>query len=974
MKRAAPKTAALPVIACLAPAVIAVGCGNSPPPEVPTPPAKAAEKPRPRGPLELPARAVRAARDGARRLGTLDNKRVYSVGGERWVVSEDGRVEREKAPFGDALEHVVSLPRGPVVGWNAQRAYTFADVLGPPKLAIETTSPFTHVRPGPNAVLLFSLYSGTAIDLATGLERGGLFPSFPLRDAIFVDAQRGVVATAVGGVATTVDAGKTWTPARHSVKVSPTLDLWGTGTDVYLKEIYTGRVARVDIDKAELRDWGSPNVPAPPEPAPIERWITAWGNPIHSAVKNGIDAGNKTGVVAFGDVVARVDLATGLFVETARIDGSSAECRGAMAGEEAYLLCGIKDKRSGEQLYRVKTRGKLEAEAIPGAIFAGAGSAEIVGSGAGGLVVLQGCGDKWGSYCVRQPGGKFAAVEPSLMPYRDVVPLADGRLAGVGVRAGETGQILEVIAATARERTVLQDAAFDEDTAVAAAVPQQTEDGLIHFLVREIPRRKNVAHLYVYSLDPTKKGFRKTALPELTQASLGDGALVAVAKDGSKIQVSHDLGLTFQDLDMPPGASLAFSEINRLGVASPSHTRVGYAPLREGGAADKPAPQIRLRPTAPVAKEMLELSCTAAKGGKPGVILPKHGIDLVSAFGVKAAPKGTRRVQSTYSTSALETSLLLLLEGKEAAAGQAGSPAPDRWSVYYMDPTEVSPKVRTLSTKAPSPSRSATVRAAWSQESKLLFSVELDGKSAVARSKGSGVEISEVHSSLLPSAGSPAAFSQDGSLIAYLAGEVLVLWRAGEAPRPISALNQRAGVVLGAPTKEGVPVLVDLEGQSYYRVFPLPTDKPSAPPEDTVVSAAWDGWTRSVTLLGGRGPVALCSGKPAGARFHSTSFAPNLWARVQIDGGAASSTSLLRYDVITDGQALCVESATVSFLGGIKVDVGGGAKKPPEYYDVLRIGARGKKGELSQSGSRSKPVDRAMTCVSQAAGGDAKGR
>ncbi len=967
MKQPLSTTALLSFTACLAPFFGAslAGCGDTPPPQTPPQPAEPA-KPKVPAALKLPPRAVAASRGTAEFLGKLGSKSVYSVGGERWIVDEKGKTEREAEPLGERLFGVIPFAQGGVsaLAWNSQHAFSFADPLGAPKIVVESTSPFTRVRPGPNAMLLFGMWAATAVDATSGLERQGFFPQLPVRDAIFLDGQRGAVAAAVGGIGITTDGGKTWRSLRHRASANPTLTFAVDGGEIFVREPYASRGARIDFGTGELVDWTPLGGEPPPGTTPIEGWITTLGNPIPSAVKNGIDAGGGTGIVARDGALARVDLATGLFTEVVVFEATKHECRGAMVGKEAYLLCGsYKGKReAGEQLWRVKTGPKLEIERVKDATFAGAGYVEIVGSASGGMMVAQGCGEKWGGLCVRQPSGSFAAVPVENVPYRSgAAPLADGRVVSAGVRATETGPLIELCASSEREKVVLQDVDFDDRMMVAVTRPEEGEDKVVRFLVTEKRTDKKEAFYYLYAFEPGKKGFRKTALPDVTQVSFADGVLLAYSKEGEKFRVSHDLGVSFKDLDMPKGAAVDFTAITRLGTISSTHTRVGWEPLPPAAPPPKVSADLKLHTVVPLAKSEMELACTTSGTEKKGQMLPKYDGDLTVAFGVPKAPKGTVRQTSAISFSHMDASLLLVAEGKAPKAPKAAEA--EKWTVRWLDPREPDAKVRSLSTKAPFPTLSLLTRGAWAEGSKLFFTVEVGGRNTLVRSKGAGFETAHVHDGLFPSQGSPQAFSADGSVIAYLAGEVLVVWKSGEAPRPIGTVNQRAGTVLGAPSKEGVPVLVDVEGQSYYRVFPLPSDKLVGSPEYAWISGTWDGWTRGSSLFGGRGPIALCGAKPVGASFRGTSYAPEMWARFDIDGASAGGGSSIRYEVVSDGQAFCVQSLMMAPPGKAWVNrKAASVKKPMVGLDTLRFFAKGNKGEITSAGRADKTPLHAMTC------------
>lgn len=981
------RSSSLRVAAHLLPALCAAvaGCGPTTPEVPPQPIAPPAPvKPGPRPALSLPARALPNQR-AVTFVARIGGKALYTVGGERWLIDAQGKVEREREPLGDKLESVMALSIGSTtaVGWNSGRVLAFGDLLGTPRLLAESEGTLTHVRPGPASVLLFTYSNAVALDPSTGAEKTGMFPTFPVKDAIFADDKRGVAFTAIGGVGTTTDGGQTWKPLRHKVTATVPTTLFADGGELYLRDSYGSRVARVDVATSSLGDVQDLPSPRPPTQTPIEVWLTASGNPILSAVRNGIDLGKDGGVVAASGTVARVDLGSGAFTETAKYSGTSGECRGATSGKNAYLVCGTTGKRGvGSRLWRVKTDGKLELEEMKDVTFGGSSVPELVGAPGGGLMVMQGCVDKWGGLCVRQPDGSFVQMETSMVAYQTTMgALADGRIVSVGVRKGadikaparpaaggakeaasDAGPLLEMVVSTARERKVLEEVVLDGEVSVLVTRPEEGADGEVRFLVSE--SRKGKTEVFLYSYEPGTKGFEKTLIPDAVQASFADGVLVARGKGDSPYRVSHDHGMTFRDLEMPKGASPTFSTVNRLGIVSSSHVRVGWEPLPEPALAPKLTPGFRLKSPPTATRPSTDLACKSSGAGKTGSILPRYDAEIAGVFDIKAAPKGTRRSSSQTVGSPLDVVMHLAAEGKDVApTAPPGTKAiADRWVVRWQDGRDIDAKPKSVSGKAPYPDFYTYIRGAWGRDGRLFASLSAGGKNVLFRTKGAAFETAEVAASLIPYQGAPQAFSSDGNLIAYLAGEILVVWKSGEAPRPVAMVNQRYSVLLGAPSKEGVPVLAVSDPQSYYRVFALPATKQDEPLEQQWISASWDGWTRVPSVFS-KGVVPFCDAKPSGALFRGTLNAPSISTRFGVDGASVKSTRSQRYDVVSDGQSLCFESLAAELWERASISVKSGASIKQVGLDVIRIANKGKKADITLAG---KPIDKvplhALTC------------
>ncbi|MFO0587172.1 MAG: hypothetical protein U0441_06530 [Polyangiaceae bacterium] len=957
-------TATLPALFCTA-LLAAAGCGSPPPPEAPKPP----EKPKLRATLKLPPRVVPASAGRVEHVGSAAGKNLYTVGDERWLIDSAGVVSRAPDVLGERLSGVISSlqPDVPAIGWNTNRAFAFTDLLAEPKYVVESEATLTRVRPGPGSMFVLGLWSAAAFDVEHGVERQGFFPSLPIRDAVFADAHRGAVAAAVGGIATTSDGGRTWKPLVFKPAGTLPLSLDVVGGDLYVRDSYSvGRAAKIDLGTNRLGDFAYTGTVSAPGATDVEKWITARGNPIPAAVRNGIDAGNGMGIVAHDGIAFQVDLATGLFRDHAGFESSKMDCSGTMAGKEAYLLCGKKPKgrELGERLFHVVTAPALRIEDIAGAEFGGNGYADLVGSPAGGLLVGQGCGSETGNLCVRKPDGTWLSVPGDDVPYRGTAaPLVDGRVLTVGIRGTVTGPVLELLAVDDKKKTVLAESVFDDRMMVNPSAPEEGEDKAVRFVVTEQVKDKKAVYFYLYAFEPGKKGFRKTAIEGVAGAHFRDGELVVHEESdkGSRFRVSHDLGATYADLDMPPQASPEVTSVTRLGIVSPKFTRVGWEPLP---ASPPPRAKIkadfRLPATPPPPKSESTLACKTSGGVKSGHELPKYGGDLIALYGLKPPPVGSSRTWIQFAASPMDVSLLLAVEGPSKAPAKGAQ----TWIARWLDPREPDAKVRSVTAKVPFGFEGARIRGVWSEEGRLFFTIAFDreDRNILFRTKGGGLEWVEIKSGLAPWSSSSVAYSADGNTLAYLTGDVLVTWKSGEAPRAIGAVLSRFGTLLGTPGKEGVPVIADVEGNTYYRVFPIPEGKPKGTSDEEWVHGSWEGWSRVPSLFGNKGVVMPCDAKPAGVPFRSNLYGPDMWLRFRLDADVLVSGKSMRYEVVSDGHDLCLQSVLYQPSSFVKLQVKKGATSAEETFDMIRYWAKGQKGEITRSGHDAKIPLVAMKC------------
>lgn len=124
------------------------------------------------------------------------------------------------------------------------------------------------------------------------------------------------------------------------------------------------------------------------------------------------------------------------------------------------------------------------------------------------------------------------------------------------------------------------------------------------------------------------------------------------------------------------------------------------------------------------------------------------------------------------------------------------------------------------------------------------------------------------------------------------------------------------------------------------------------------ISASWEGWTRSPSLFTRPEKLSFCDGKPTGTLFRGGRQAPSLSGRVTVNGGAPESLDAIRYDIVSDGTSMCIES--LSALLREPAPSGGGAESP--VLDVLRIESRGKKADLTHAGRAPSVPVQPMTC------------
>ena len=723
------------------------------------------------------------------------------------------------------------------------------------------------------------------------------------------------------------------------------------------------------------------------EPA-LLRWIRASGrDPLEAAAAGGLGLPSGGALVASHGMIARVDPASGAVSDIVEIARAKwVPCNAARAGETAWVACTLPDG-GGRDLFDpfgVLKVPLAEAKLAPERpVLVRNGEAELRVSASGGVMLVGPCGnDEPGQACVRQPDGKWRTVSPSAeLAERGAGPLADGRVAFLrGIFDGDDPP--DAAADDAHAPASAAPAAPARNLHVALMAPGGREVALAPiaftssrgYVRVQSPIAEDTDHAlrlviedgdgpFAVVVPPGQRAPEARRIPDAREARLRDGRGIAVGE--GHVLASLDGGATWTDVPSPPavlaeaheiaaaeGGSdlLAVSEIGaRLGTL----LRLGWGPdaAAPAPAALPPAQSALAAPAAPKVGPELSLACA---GGGPAQGAPPllGGAQIRKLLAGPAPPRaGVRRDASVWSPSRggmLDTVALF-----EEEAPEARDAPPTGWTFSWHDPREVGGRPRHVTLKPPAGAAWGTsLRFAAADGARALFAVRSGGRLRLVRVKAAGApEVVEVSQDLVP-AGEVVFGADRGEPIAWSHEAEVVVWLAGERPRPIAALGTHAARALGTPTSAGVPLLLGDRDWALLRVLPTPpldrASREPTPPAPPPAPPSLDGWTRMPPVRALLGSLPTCGARPKGARF--ALGRPSL--RAEIDGVPEGAATAI-YTVRIAGTEACVESIAAALTPKRQ---GGGAA-------FVRVDLVGKRAEGGDRGLAPEAAVRQMRCA-----------
>lgn len=991
-----------------------------PPPKVAPPTPTATEAPPP--PL-APSRWIESKGNTIVGPQTADGT-LCLLGGRRVLVAKDGTAKNEtvRAPEGlvGITEVVTASGARKLVAYSEHAVYRLDDVLGEPKTLARAEGEIWRVSSGPGVVAVWDFDSDMPrfIDVETGqLKTLPNMPAVPANGLAFRNAKEGAAIFEAVGLALTTDGGATWKPAGETNKgdATRTSEIRLQGDNVYAKVGYNRSEVPIDFAAGKLGTAVEAQVPH--DEAPLLKWIRRTErDPLGEAALSGVLLPSGEALVAAGGLLARVDLKSGLPTEVIEVSpDESRSCTIARAGETAWLGCSLPESEGGDDLYepfgvfKISLTGKIAPERP---VVKRSGDAELRTSPSGGVMMLGGCGSEGtrDELCVRQPDGKWSTVRPSVDPYeRGAGPLSDGRVVYIrGLWEGEDppedvatpprteetpeGENLQTrvawlvaMDAQGKEKTLATIALNPGSELTMRSYFQEGEDKRIHGVVF------NEEGPSVVIASQSKQQVDLQKVQGASAVKLVGNFGVAFGED--KLLGTTDGGATWAEIPAPKKVTAMFGgfgeeggyygggyvddylQVSDAGIKAEGYVRVGW------GASD-PLPEDReltggialQRPPAPPSAGPERGPICTTDGAGSGAA-PLNSQYQVQDFFVKGTPaKGTKRKASAASGGRygmLDPIGAMTIEGPEKAGA-----LPAKWTFYWMDPTEIGAKAKSVSGAAPKDAAwDFSLRSVVASGSRALFVFRSGTKNYVARVKGAGFETAEISYDLSPSM--EVVFGSDkGEPIAWMNGNTIIAWLSGEQPRSIATLTGRSIRALGQPTKDGVPVLLTWSTWGLAKVLPIPAidkkDK-NAKPAPHPQSVWLDGWTQISNYRRDMGRLPACGKSPKGFRVVTSRY-----SGFAVVDGTDESTNMGAYDLRVNGTEVCVASE-IQFLSQIgrppppakdaKAPKPGAAVPGPVAflrYDLLgnkaEGGERGLPKDPPKTGPKPPPQVRKLTC------------
>ncbi|MBK8258670.1 MAG: hypothetical protein IPK82_39175 [Polyangiaceae bacterium] len=955
------------------------------------------------------------------------------VGGRRMLVAKDGTAKSETVPMPERLiglsEVVTSSGARKVIAFSEHGVFRLDDLLGEPKTLARSESEIWKVGSGPGVVAVWDFDSDVArfIDVESGQPKTlSNMPAIPPNHIVFKNAKEGAAVFEAAGLALTTDGGATWKPAGETLKGDAlrVMDLKLRGDSVIASLGYGRSEVPIDFAGGKLGTPVEPQVSS--SEAPLVKWVRRTErDPLSEVAQSGILTPTGDALVAASGLLARVDLKSGLVTELVEVSGDEARvCALVRAGDTGWLGCSLPDSEAGENMYdafgvyKVNLIGKLAPERP---VLKRSGDAELRASPSGGVMLLGSCDPENAAddLCVRQPDGKWESIRPSIDPWeRGVGPLSDGRIVYIrGLYEGEDPpEDVAPAAPASREDgegeplpqdgrkawVVAMDARGKENTLATISLPATAPEVSVRGFVQE----DNDRRLHVVLFAPEEGPALVIAAPGKTpvepQKVSGANTVklagnFGVAAGDGKLLTSTDGGATWGEVlaprrivDLIGGGNnngedgegdyydSYYSDdlftVSDAGIRVEQYIRIGW------GAQDALPEEQKLtggvllprrsQPPSPGGDRAAVCTTDGAAQSTP----PLNGTYQLQDLFVKGTPaKGTKRRVSSAPGGRygmLDAVGVMVVEGSD----KPGS-SPSKWIFHWMDPTEVGSKPRNVSATAPKDAAwDPNLRSIAASGGRALFSMRSGSKNYVVRTKGAGIETSEVTYDLMPSL--EVMFGSDkGEPIVWMAGNQLVVWLTGESPRVIATISGRSVRQLGQPTKDGVPMLLTSTSWSLAKVVSIPpldkkdkTAKPVAHGQNIWL----DGWTPIANYRRDLGKWAACGKSPKGFRVIASRYSGS----ANVDG-AEESMQMAAYDLRVNGNEVCTANIIefLSPLGRSTPKPGATPPKPgapvPGPVAFLRYDLVGGKAEGGERGlvkeppkgqPKPAPMVRKLTC------------
>jgi hypothetical protein len=330
--------------------------------------------------------------------------------------------------------------------------------------------------------------------------------------------------------------------------------------------------------------------------------------------------------------------------------------------------------------------------------------------------------------------------------------------------------------------------------------------------------------------------------------------------------------------------------------------------------------------------------------------------DLDKVFGVTPTPSGSRR--TTARTGAAGTSSTLLeIEGPESAR------SPTKWRLHWLNAYDVGARPRVWTGEAPKGAAwYANIVGVASAGERIAALLRSDARVWVLRATHGGAgELTEVAPSTSYFSVPMAIGVHAGDPVAWLDSTTLFAMPAsGGSATAIASYGaaDRASMILGAPSKSGIPLYVSGRDWGAIRSFAAPSSTKRTPPSDGFVPAALDGWIDAPDARSEVRSVPACDAKSRGTDLRLAEVTLPL----DVDGTAESSVYSGAATVRVGASSMCLATlAEMAYVGGTGSPSTGGHGGPVGF---LRADFVSKRAEGGDAGGQ--PHARGLSCKVEA--------